>query len=142
MHDIGKLAINDIILEKPAALSDDEMEIMKTHAEVGYEMLRHSNLELMQMAAVIAREHHEKFDGTGYPRGLEGDEINIVARIVALADVFDALGSKRVYKEVWEMDDILAFIKKRRATHFDPKLVDLFFENLDKVLEIHDAYRD
>ncbi len=142
MHDIGKLGIQDSILKKPGKLTDDEMEIMKTHAQIGYDMLKSSELEIMQMSATIAKEHHEKYDGSGYPLGLSGDDINIVARIVALADVFDALGSKRVYKETWQMDDILDFVKNERGKHFDPKLVDLFFENIDEVLKIHDENQD
>lgn len=142
MHDIGKMATPDAILKKPGKLTDDEMSVMKEHALIGHNMLKSSKRDIMKMSAVIAKEHHEKYDGSGYPLGLKGNEINIVARIVALADVFDALGSKRIYKDKWEMDKILKFIKDERGRHFDPKLVDLFFENLDEILEIHNNHQD
>lgn len=142
MHDIGKMATPDAILKKPGSLTDDEMSIMKEHASIGHNMLKSSKREVMKMSAVIAQQHHEKYDGSGYPSGLKGEEIDITARIVALADVFDALGSTRVYKEKWEMDKILELVKKERGKHFDPKIVDLFFENIDEILEIHDTNHD
>ncbi|MFC2074442.1 HD domain-containing phosphohydrolase [Campylobacterota bacterium] len=142
MHDIGKMAIPDNILKKPGALTDEEMSVMKTHASVGYEMLKSSKRDILKMSAVIAEGHHEKYDGSGYPKGLMGEEISIYARIVALADVFDALGSRRVYKEKWEMEKILAFIKEEKGKHFDPRLVDLFFENIDEIIEIHNNLQD
>lgn len=142
MHDIGKMAIPDNILCKPGRLTDDEMVVMKTHAAIGHDMLKSSKRATLKMSAIIANEHHEKYDGSGYPRGLKGEEIHIFARIVALADVFDALGSRRSYKKPWEMDDILAFIKKEKAKHFDPKLIKLFFENIDAILAVHNKHKD
>jgi len=142
MHDIGKMAIPDNILKKPGKLTDDEMSVMKTHASVGFDMLKSSKRDILKMSAIIAEGHHEKYDGSGYPKCLAGEDINIYARIVALADVFDALGSRRIYKEKWETDDILEFIKQERGKHFDPKIVDLFFENIDEILEIHNNNLD
>lgn len=140
MHDIGKLAIPDKILMKPGKLSKAEFDIIKTHTTIGYEMLKNSHRKIMQTAIIIANEHHEKYDGTGYPRGLKGEEIHIYGRITAIADVFDALGSDRVYKKAWELEDILDFMRSERGKHFDPKLVDIFFENLDAILKIRDAF--
>ncbi len=142
MHDIGKMAIPDYVLKKPGKLDPDEMEIMKTHASVGHDMLKSSKRNILKMSAIIAEEHHEKYDGSGYPKGLKGEDINIYARIVALADVFDALGSRRVYKDKWEIDDILEFIQNEKGKHFDPRIVDLFFENIDAILRIHLENRD
>jgi response regulator RpfG family c-di-GMP phosphodiesterase len=142
MHDIGKMAIPDDILKKPGSLSDEEMTVMKTHASIGHDMLKSSKRDILKMSAIIAEGHHEKYDGNGYPKGLVGEEISIYARIVALADVFDALGSSRVYKDKWEIDAILEFIKKERGKHFDPKIVDLFFENLDEIIDIHKNNQD
>ncbi len=142
MHDIGKMAIPDNILKKPGKLSDDEMDVMKTHASIGFDMLKSSKRDILKMSAIIAEGHHEKYDGSGYPKGLVGDDIPIYARIVALADVFDALGSRRVYKERWEIDKILEFVKQERGKHFDPKIVDLFFENIDEILQIHNNNLD
>jgi HD-GYP domain-containing protein (c-di-GMP phosphodiesterase class II) len=142
MHDIGKIGIPDDILNKPGKLTPNEWAIMKTHSEMGYEMLKNSNREILRLAATIALSHHEKYDGSGYPKGLLANEIPIVGRITALADVFDALGSERCYKRAWEIDEILELIKQERAKHFDPQLVDLFLENLDKFLEIRDMHKD
>jgi len=142
MHDIGKMGTPDNILKKPGLLSDDEMTIMKEHSSLGHKMLHTSKHDIMKVSSVIAKEHHEKFDGSGYPSALKGEEINLYARIVALADVFDALCSKRIYKEAWEMDRVLEHIRSEKGKHFDPKLVDLFFENLDEILKIQSEYRD
>ncbi len=142
MHDIGKVGIPDAILLKPGKLTPEEFEIMKTHAELGYEMLRHSNKPILKAAATVAREHHEKWDGSGYPRGLKGEEIHIFGRITAVADVFDALGSERVYKKAWELDRILELFKEQSGKHFDPKIVTLFLDNLDRFTAIRDRYKD
>ncbi len=114
---------------------------MKTHAEIGYNMLKHSNRPLLKTAAIIARTHHEKFDGTGYPRGLKGKNIHIYGRIVAVADVFDALGSDRVYKKAWSDDEIFKFLKDQSGKHFDPELIEIFFDNLPEFLKIRDSYK-
>lgn len=141
MHDIGKVGIPDSILNKPAKLTEDEFEVMKTHAELGYEIFKGSQRELLKAAAIIAHEHHEKWDGTGYPRALKGENIHIFGRIVALADVFDALGTKRVYKDAWDMEDILKYLENEKGKQFEPKLIDIFFNNLDAILEIKERYK-
>ncbi|TIH20166.1 DUF3369 domain-containing protein [Marinifilum sp. JC120] len=142
MHDVGKIGIPDSILLKPGKLSDDEMAIMRSHTEIGYNILRASNRKLLKAAATIAHEHHEYWDGSGYPQGLKGDEISIAGRIICITDVFDALCSDRVYKQSWEVDRALEFLKSKKETMFDPDLVDLFFENLDKIMEIREKYKD
>ena len=142
MHDIGKVAIPDAILNKPGRFDDAEREIMNTHALLGYEMLCHSQRPLLKMAAIVAKEHHEKYDGTGYPEHKEGEDIHIYGRITALADVFDALGSDRVYKPAWEDDKIFALFKEERGKHFDPRLVDIFFEHLDEFLHVRKSLKD
>ncbi|MDD5053393.1 MAG: response regulator [Sulfuricurvum sp.] len=136
MHDIGKIGIPDAILLKPGRLEDHEFEIMKKHSDIGHNILKNSKRPLLQAAAIIAREHHEKWDGTGYPHAIKGDEIHIYGRITALADVFDALSCERIYKRSWPMDEIIDYIKSQREKQFDPKLVDLFVENVDDFIEI------
>jgi response regulator RpfG family c-di-GMP phosphodiesterase len=136
MHDIGKWAIPDNILHKPDKLTPEEWEVMKTHTWVGYEMLKDSKLEVMQMGAMVAIQHQEKFDGTGYPKGLKGDQIHIFSRITTVADVFDALGSERSYKQAWPVEEITQYFRDGRGTHFDPGLVDLLLGNLDEFLAI------
>ena len=116
--------------------------MIKQHTVHGYNMLRHSSRPLLRAAATIAYEHHEKYDGTGYPRGLKGEEIHIFGRIVALADVFDALGSDRVYKKAWDDERIFALLREERGRHFDPKLVDIFFDHLDTFLAIRKRLRE
>lgn len=142
MHDIGKVGIPDSVLKKPGKLDADEWEIMKTHSEIGFNVLKGSNREILKAAATVAYEHHEKYDGTGYPNGLKGEDIHIYGRITAVADVFDALGSDRAYKKAWSDEDIFELFRSSRGTHFDPKLVDIFFENLDQFLEIRGKFRD
>ncbi len=142
MHDIGKVGIPDFVLKKPAKLNDEEWQIMKTHAQLGYEMLKHSNRKILKAAAIVAKEHHEKWDGSGYPEGLKGEEIHIYGRITAVADVFDALGSDRCYKKAWPLEKILELFKEEKGKHFDPKLVDLLFENIDEIIYIRDKYKD
>ena len=142
MHDIGKVGIPDAILKKPGKLNEEEWKIMKTHTTIGYKFFKDSDKPLLKSAAIIAYEHHEKYDGTGYPRGLKGDEIHIFARITALADLFDALGSDRCYKKAWDDDKIFDLLKKERGKHFDPQLVDIFFEHLDEFLYIRDKLKD
>jgi len=142
MHDIGKIAIPDAILKKPGRFDENEREIMNTHAELGYHMIKQSKRALLKTAAIVAYEHHEKYDGTGYPRGLKGDEIHIYGRITALADVFDALGSDRVYKKAWDDERVFKLLREERGKHFDPKLIDLFFENIDKIIEVRKTFQD
>jgi len=142
MHDVGKIAIPDNILLKPGKLSEDEWVIMKTHSEIGYKLFKDSTRPLLRAAADISYEHHEFYNGNGYPRGLKGDEISIFGRIVAITDVFDALCSKRPYKEPWELDKILTLLKEESAKQFDPFLIDLFIDNIEQFLEIRDTYLD
>lgn len=142
IHDIGKIAISDQILLKQGKLTPSEFEIVKTHTTIGYNLLKGSNRDVLKSAAIIAHEHHERYDGKGYPRGLKGEEIHIFGRIVAVADVFDALGSPRVYKKAWILKDVLAYFKEERGKHFDPKLVDILFDNLDEFLRIKEEYSD
>ncbi len=142
MHDIGKVAIPDNILNKPGKFTPEEFEIMKTHAQIGYEMLKTSNKTILKAAAIIAHQHQEKFDGSGYPQELKGESIHIYGRITALADVFDALGSDRVYKKAWEDKEIFDYFEAQRDKHFDPVLVDIFFKNLDEFLSIRDKFKD
>jgi response regulator RpfG family c-di-GMP phosphodiesterase len=142
MHDIGKVAIPDAVLNKPGRFDEEERRIMDTHAALGYDMLKHSGRTLLLMAATVAYEHHEKWNGTGYPRRLKGEEIHIYGRITALADVFDALGSDRVYKKAWEDERIFDLFKEERGEHFDPQLVDIFFEHLDEFLAIRKQFKD
>ena len=142
MHDIGKVGIPDAILNAPRKLTTDEFEVMKTHAKLGFEMLKHSNKPILQAAAIVANEHHEKWDGSGYPNAKKGEDIHIYGRITAVADVFDALGSDRVYKKAWELEKILELFKEESGKHFDPKIVSLFLDNLDTFLEIRDTFKD
>ncbi len=142
MHDIGKIAIPEAIMNKPGYLTKDEKEIMMMHPKYGYDMLKGSKRKIMMTASIVSYEHHEKFDGSGYPRGLKGEEIHIFGRITALADVFDALGSNRVYKDAWVDERIWGLFKEEKGKHFDPKLVELFFENRDKFLSIREKYND
>jgi len=142
MHDIGKVAIPDAVLNKPGRFNKAERAIMDTHAELGYGMIKNSDRPLLKAASIVAYQHHEKWDGTGYPNKLKGEEIHIYGRITALADVFDALGSDRVYKQAWEDEKIFNLFKEERGKHFDPALIDLFFENIDKFLDIRAKFQD
>ncbi len=142
MHDIGKIAIPDAILKKPGRFDENEREIMNSHAELGYHMIKDSKRPLLKAAAIVAYQHHEKWNGTGYPQKLKGEEIHIYGRITAIADVFDALGSDRVYKKAWSDERIFKLFKEERGEHFDPKLVDLFFENIDALLEVRSKFSD
>jgi response regulator RpfG family c-di-GMP phosphodiesterase len=140
MHDIGKVGIPDEILNKPGKLNEDEFEIMKTHAILGYEMLNGSSQPLLETASIVALSHHEKWDGSGYPHALQGEDIHIYGRITAIADVFDALGHDRVYKKAWPLEQILELFKAERAKHFDPNLIDIFMKNLDDFLAIQEQF--
>lgn len=142
MHDIGKVAIEDAILNKPGRFTDDEKKIMETHAEIGYKILNSSDRPILKAAAIISYTHHEKWDGSGYPHGLKENEIHIYGRITAIADVFDALGSDRVYKKAWPLEKILKLFEEEKGKHFEPKLVEIVFDNLDEFLEIRDKYKD
>ena len=142
MHDIGKIGVADGILFKPGALSAAEFDVVKEHAEQGYRILAKSEHPLLQLAATIARTHHERWDGSGYPQGLSGTSIPIEGRISAVADVFDAVVSRRVYKPAYPLDQALEIFRSGRETLFDPEVVDAFFENLDSVADIREQYAD
>jgi response regulator RpfG family c-di-GMP phosphodiesterase len=142
MHDIGKIAIPDSILNKPGKLTDDERMTMKNHTEYGHDMLKHSDRELLKAAAIVAYQHHEKWDGTGYPRGLKGDDIHIFGRVTAIADVFDALICKRVYKDPWPIDKIIAMFKEGSGTEFDSDVVDAFLKVKDEMVDVSIKFDD
>lgn len=142
VHDIGKVAIPDRVLNKPDVLNEQERKIMNRHTEWGYHVFGGSKRPILQAGAIVAAQHHEKYDGSGYPKGLKGDQIHIFGRIVALADVFDALLTKRVYKEGWRMNKTLKFIEEESGKHFDPRLVELFINHFGKFMEIRDRFRD
>jgi len=142
LHDAGKVAIADQILNKAGKLDADEFKIMKTHSMEGYKIFCDSTRPILKMAAVIAKEHHERWDGKGYPYGLSGDEINIAGRIVILADIFDALTHKRIYKEAWDYEDALKYIRQNSGTIFEPKIVELFVENFDRFKDIHQSLKE
>lgn len=136
MHDIGKIAIPDDVLLKPGKLTSLEFEVIKTHPMIGYDILKSSSRPMLKAAAIISQQHHEKWDGSGYPSGLAGNNIHIYGRITAIADVFDALGHSRIYKEAWPEEKIISLFNEERGKHFDPKLIDIFMDNIEKVREI------
>jgi len=142
MHDIGKVGIPDSILNKPGKLDSKEWDIMKNHTEIGFNILNSSTRPVLKAAAIVSYAHHERWDGTGYPCGVKGEDIHIFGRITAIADVFDALGSDRVYKKAWELEKILLFLNEEKGKQFDPHLVDIFMENLDTILEIRENFKD
>jgi putative two-component system response regulator len=142
MHDIGKIGIADNILLKPGRLTDEERIVMMEHARIGAEILGEHEWPLMQMARQVALTHHEKWDGTGYPRGLSGEDIPLVGRICAIADVFDALTSDRPYKKSWTIEDAVKFIQDQSGLHFDPALVEKFVECLPEITHIRETLRD
>ncbi|MBF0264694.1 MAG: DUF3369 domain-containing protein [Gammaproteobacteria bacterium] len=142
LHDIGKIAIPDAILNKPGKLNEEEWEIMKTHVSSGYNMLSKSSKHIMQVAALICRDHHERWDGKGYPRGLSEQNISVEGRITAVADVFDALATKRCYKEAWSIDDVFEYFQSANGTQFEPALVTILFDNKEEILSIYDKYQE
>jgi len=140
LHDIGKLGIPDEVLLKPGRLTGEEFEVMKNHTTIGYSMLVHSERELLKAAAVIAHQHHERWDGTGYPWGLKGEDIHIYGRIVGLVDVYDALLSMRPYKEAWPLNRVVAWIEQEQGKHFEPFIVQTLLAHLDEFVEIGERY--
>ena len=142
MHDVGKIAIRDDILLKPGKLTDEEFELMKRHALFGYELLKDSGSEVLQAGAEIARTHHEKYDGSGYPAGLKGRDIPLFGRIVAVADVFDALASERPYKKTWPLEEALQYLENGRSKHFDPLCVEAFLAGWEDILDIRQRFQD
>ncbi|MDP3584209.1 MAG: DUF3369 domain-containing protein [Thiobacillus sp.] len=142
MHDVGKVAIPDSVLLKNGPLDKHEWEVMKRHAMIGSEVFGRSKRPMLQAASIIAAQHHEKFDGSGYPHGLLGHNIHIYGRIVAVADVFDALVNRRCYKEAWPLEKVLELLISEKGRHFDPALVDILLDHLDEVREIMGVYAD
>ncbi|THF79990.1 HD domain-containing protein [Cohnella fermenti] len=142
MHDIGKVAIPDAVLNKPGKLTDEEYDTIKAHTKIGHQLLRGSRRELLLAASIVAEQHHEKWDGSGYPNGLRGEEIHIYGRITAVADVFDALSAERVYKAAWPLERIEKLFHEERGRHFDPEIVDAFFECLPRLVQIRDRLSD
>jgi len=142
MHDIGKIGIPDGVLLKPGKFEPDEWAIMKRHTTIGHSILSDSQSTYMQIGAVIALNHHERFDGNGYPNGLKGEDIPMIARVVSVADVYDALVSARPYKPAWSSEDAIAYIEQQSGSQFDPLCVDAFFERLDAIKKIQLDYAD
>ena len=136
MHDIGKIAIPDSILLKHGSLTDEERKKMQAHTTLGFEMLNHSDRKLLKTAALVAVQHHEKWDGTGYPNRLKGEEIHVFGRLLAIADVFDALICRRVYKDPWSVDKIIAMFTERKGKDFEPKAIDAFLKVKDEMVNI------
>lgn len=142
LHDVGKIGIPDAILNKPGRHTDEERAVMQTHAVIGYNMLKSSQRRVLQAGAIVAHEHHERWDGEGYPNGKKGNEIDLFGRITAVADVFDALGSDRCYKKAWRMEDVLDLFRKEEGKQFDPTVVTALFANLEKIKGIQNEYAD
>jgi response regulator RpfG family c-di-GMP phosphodiesterase len=142
MHDIGKVSVPDSILNKAGKLTTEEFDVMKLHAGIGQRLLAGSNSRLLDVSAVVAHEHHERYDGTGYPRGLKGEEISIYGRITAIADVFDALGSQRCYKPGWDIDRVFAYMEEQHGKQFDPRLIDLFLACREEISRIRESFKD
>lgn len=142
MHDVGKIGIPDAILLKPGKLTAEEWEVMRQHPAIGARIIGEHKSSLLQLAATIALCHHEKWDGSGYPNGLAGEDIPLEARIVSLVDVFDALTSVRPYKKAWPIEEALEFIRDQSGSHFDPMLVDVFMDCLPEILRICDRWAD
>lgn len=142
MHDVGKIGIPDGVLMKPGKLSPQEFRIMQSHARIGYEILSDAKTPLMKLAAEVAHSHHERWDGTGYPKGLKGEEIPLESRIVALCDVYDALRSARPYKTPWSRDGATQYIREESGKHFDPDISSAFLSLIDKIEAVRDSYPD
>ncbi|MBU0486144.1 MAG: response regulator [Proteobacteria bacterium] len=142
LHDVGKIGVPDEILLKPGRLTEQEFEIIKTHTMIGFRILSDSSSELLGLGALIAKTHHEKYDGSGYPEGLSGEDIPLEGRIAAICDVFDALTFDRVYKKAYSVDKAVEIIMEGKGTHFDPGLVDLFLDSMAEVLKVKEKFAD
>ncbi len=142
MHDVGKIGVSDLVLLKPGKLTDEEFAQIKTHSEIGHRILSGSSSPMIELGATIAFTHHEKYDGSGYPRRLAGEAIPIEGRIAAVADVFDALTSNRIYRNAWSVEKTVELLIRDKGSHFDPHLVDLFLGSMDDVLDIKTRYAD
>ena len=141
-HDLGKIGIPDRILLKPGKLDADEYEIMKKHSQIGHHLLKANNRKKLHRAADLALLHHERYDGSGYPAGLAGEEISYAGRLIAVADVFDALGNRRPYRAPWALPDIIAYMKDQSGKHFDPQIVKILLEHIDEVVSVRTAFPD
>jgi len=141
MHDVGKPGIPDVILNKPGELNPEEMTVIRTHPTIGHEILKASHRELLKAAAIISLQHHERYDGGGYPLGLSGEGIHIYGRLAAVADVFDALMSDRIYRPAWPLEQVVAHFKTERGLHFDPALTGILLDNLDAFLKVRELYQ-
>jgi len=142
MHDIGKVGIPDDILHKPGKLTHEERIFMQQHSVWGYMVFHKSERPMLKAASIIAYQHHEQWNGEGYPQGLAGEEIHIYGRIVAVADVFDALSSKRCYKDPWPPEKVKEYFQSVSGTQFDPNVIEVFMKNFDKSLEIIEKFKD
>ena len=142
LHDLGKIGIPDDILLKPGKLDEDEWQIMQSHTTIGYELLKNSDSEIMELAQSIALNHHEKWDGSGYPNGLKGQEIPIEARIASICDVFDALTSDRPYKKAWPLDDVIDYLKSNSGIQFDPEITEVFLQIIPEIVTLRTQYQD
>lgn len=142
LHDVGKIGIPDVILKKPARLTDDEYEVMKTHTTLGSDLFINIFNEVDEMSRDVAACHHERWDGKGYPKGLAGEDIPLAGRIVAIADVYDALMSKRVYKSAWDEEDVLKYLREQAGSQFDPELIDIFISVYDIIKAIRNRYSE
>lgn len=140
LHDVGKIGIPDAVLNKPARLDTDEMAQMRCHSNLGFEILNRSDKPALKYAATIAHQHHERWDGNGYPLGLKGQNIHLAGRIVAIADVLDALVSPRIYKQPWGFDEALAYIRAGSGSQFDPELVEILLAHIPEIEEIYRLY--
>ncbi|WP_025899611.1 DUF3369 domain-containing protein [Sneathiella glossodoripedis] len=142
LHDVGKIGIPDAVLNKPGKLTADEWVIMQTHAQLGHDMLKSSKKKILKASAIIARDHHEKWDGSGYPAKKKGEQIHLFGRIAAIADVYDALGNERCYKQAWPRDKVMTHILGQSGKHFEPRLVEILLSNIDQVDAICAQYQD
>jgi response regulator RpfG family c-di-GMP phosphodiesterase len=140
MHDVGKIGIEDKLLNKPGKLSDEEYKIIKNHPMIGYDLFKSSKRELLHTCAIVALQHHERWDGNGYPNGLKGEDIHLFGRIVALVDVFDALTHNRIYKEAWSIEDAKQYIVDEKGKYFDPMLVEAFISSLPRLVQVMEAF--
>lgn len=142
LHDVGKIGIPDGVLQKPGKLTKEEFDVVKTHASIGYEILKTSKIPILKAASIISHEHHERWDGTGYPRGISGENINIYARITTASDIFDALFSRRVYKEPWTLEKVVEYYIEESGKIFDPKIVKIVLENTEEIVRIREELKD
>lgn len=142
MHDVGKIGISEDILSKKGKLTKEEFETMKFHTMIGHEILKNQNKEILNYASIISKQHHEHWDGSGYPEGMKGEDIHIMARITAVADVYDALRSKRTYKDSWPVKDVVDFFREEKGKIFDPKLVDILLRHVDDIESMRSKYSD